>query len=188
MASLKEQAIHRRHCWKRNLRHMEDYGYAWRKISWRQHPWALETCWLVGLFKRSGLPRKSESLKTELLPAISPGRVCRDKRAVVDRLFRFVCCINIRETLEWTFFTFKTPTIFLMIKILEDLKYPLNVSEWHLQDLTKQPGELLKTEGRTPFIFIQKVTRSGISSRYPAQNVDMGLYCVILKLSARELD
>jgi nitroreductase len=87
---------------------MEDYGYCMERNILKATSMGLGTCWLGGTFKRSSFADKISISEDELLPVISPVGYAKNKRSVVDRMFRFVAASDKRKPWNELFYLHDT--------------------------------------------------------------------------------
>jgi nitroreductase len=169
-------------------RAMEDFGYSMEKNILKATSMGLGTCWLGGTFKRSGFAEKIHISEGELLPAISPVGYSKDKRSVVDRVFRFVAASDKRKPWNELFYLNDTD------HVLEDhnagrFKMTLECVRMAPSASNKQPWRIIKCKGRDIFHFYLERTPGygNIGKEIKLQNVDMGIAMCHFELSADEL-
>jgi nitroreductase len=169
-------------------RAMEDYGYSMEKNILKSTSMGLGTCWLGGTFKRSGFAEKICISEGEVLPAISPVGYSKDKRSVVDKVFRFVAASDKRKPWNELFYLHDTDAVLedhdagRFKTILECVRIAPSASN-------KQPWRIIKCKGRDTFHFYLKKTPGygNIGKEIKLQNVDMGIAMCHFELSADEL-
>ena len=160
-------------------RAMEDYGYCMERNILKATSMGLGTCLLGGTFKRSGFADKISIHEGELLPVISPVGYPRDKRSVVDRMFRMFASSDKRKPWHELFYLHGIDT-FLDKENSGRFDTPLECVRMAPSALNKQPWRVIKA--KMPFIFISKGHRdmrilSKISS---SRTLIWVLPCVIL--------
>ena len=137
---------------------MEDYGYCMERNILKATSMGLGTCWLGGTFKRSGFAVKITINEGELLPAISPVGYLRDKRSVVDRVFRYVAASDKRKPWNELFYLNDTDN-FLDDRNFGKFNVPLecvrlapsasNKQPWRIYSTPKESGHV-KPTGTVP--------------------------------------
>jgi hypothetical protein len=167
---------------------MEDYGYCMEKNILKATSMGLGTCWLGGAFKRIGFADKMGVTEGELLPAITPLGYSREKRSLIDGIFRFVVASDKRKPWNELFY-------------LHDTDHPLddqNSDRFHTplecvriapSASNKQPWRIIKDKDQETFHFYLKRTPGyeNITKDIKLQNVDMGIAMCHFELSAKEL-
>jgi hypothetical protein len=169
-------------------RAMEDYGYCMEKNILKATSMGLGTCLLGGTFKRSGFAGKINLGDSELLPVISPVGYPRDKRSVVDRMFRFVAASDKRKPRHELFYLHDIDTC-LDKDNSGSFDPPLECVRIAPSASNKQPWRIIKGKGQDAFHFYLKRTPGyeNIIKGIKLQNVDMGIAMCHFELSAREL-
>ena len=169
-------------------RSMEDYGYCMEKNILKSTSMGLGTCVLGGTFKRSGFADKISVNKGELLPVISPVGYPRDKRSVVDRMFRMFASSDKRKLWHELFYLHNIDT-FLDKENSGRFDTPLECVRIAPSASNKQPWRIIKGRDRNVFHFYLKRTPryENIVKDIRLQNVDMGIAMCHFDLSAREL-
>ena len=167
---------------------MEDYGYCMEKNILTATSMGLGTCWMGGTFKRSGFADKISIGENELLPVISPVGYSRDKRSVIDRMFRFVAASDKRKLWHELFYLHDTDNV-LDDQNTGGFKTPLECVRLAPSASNKQPWRIIKGKGQDAFHFYLKRTPGyeNIVKDIKLQNVDMGIAMCHFELSAREL-
>jgi nitroreductase len=169
-------------------RAMEDYGYCMERNILKATSMGLGTCWLGGTFKRSGFADKININEGELLPAISPVGYSRDKRSVVDKVFRFVAASDKRKSRHELFYLHDTDT-FLDKEKSGRFDTPLECVRIAPSASNKQPWRIIKGRDQNTFHLYLKRTPGyeNIIKDVSLQNVDMGIAMCHFDLSAKEL-
>ncbi len=169
-------------------RAMEDYGYCMERNILKATSMDLGTCWLGGTFKRSGFADKISINEGELLPVISPIGYSRDKRSVVDRMFRMFASSDKRKSWNELFYLHDTDN-FLDDQNSGRFNTPLECVRMAPSASNKQPWRIIKGKGQDAFHFYLKRTPGyeNIIKDIKLQNVDMGIAMCHFDLSAREL-
>ena len=167
---------------------MEDYGYCMEKTILKATSMGLGTCWLGGTFKRGGFAGKISINEGELLPAITPVGYPRDKRSVVDRVFRYVAASDKRKPWSELFYLHDTDNL------LDDqnsggFNTPLECVRMAPSASNKQPWRIIKGKGQDAFhLYLKRTQRYGnMGKDIELQNVDMGIAMCHFELSAKEL-
>lgn len=68
--------------------HLEDYGYLMECLVLKLTDLGYQTCWLGGSFRRSKFAGRMELTGDEVIPAVSPVGIAREKRSLIDRMVR----------------------------------------------------------------------------------------------------
>lgn len=146
------------------------------------------TCWLGGTFKRGGFAGKISINEGELLPAITPVGYPKDKRSVVDRMFRYVAASDKRKPWNELFYLHDTD------KFLDDhhsggFNTPLECVRLAPSASNKQPWRIIMGRGQdTVHFYLKKTPGYGnMGKDIELQNVDMGIAMCHFELSAKEL-
>lgn len=173
---------------ERQPRAMEDYGYCMERNILKATYMGLGTCWLGGTFKRSGFADKISISEDELLPVISPVGYAKDKRSVVDRIFRFVAASDKRKPWNELFYLHDADR-FLDDQNSGRFKTPLECVRMAPSASNKQPWRIIKGKCQDAFHFYLKRTPGygNIGKDIKLQNVDMGIVMCHFELSAKEL-
>ena len=169
-------------------RAMEDFGYCMEKNILKATSIGLGTCWLGGTFKRSGFAGKMKISEGELLPGISPVGYSRDKRSVVDRMFRFVAASDQRKPWHELFHLHDMDTLLDQEKS-GGFETPLECVRMAPSASNKQPWRVIQGRDQNTFHFYLKRTPGyeNIIKDIRLQNVDMGIAMCHFDLSAKEL-
>ena len=148
----------------------------------------LGTCLLGGTFKRSGFADKISICEGELLPVISPVGYSRDKRSVVDRMFRMFASSDKRKPWHELFYLHDIDTS-LDKENSGSFDTPLECVRIAPSASNKQPWRIIKGRDQNVFHFYLKRTRGyeKIIKSIRLQNVDMGIAMCHFELSAKEL-
>jgi Putative TM nitroreductase len=167
---------------------MEDYGYCMERNILKATSMGLGTCWLGGTFKRSGFADKISISDGELLPVISPVGYSRDKRSVVDRIFRMFASSDKRKPWNELFYLHDTDN-FLDDQNSGRFDTPLECVRIAPSASNKQPWRIIKGRDQNSFHFYLKRTPGyeNIVKDIKIQNVDMGIAMCHFDLSAKEL-
>jgi len=169
-------------------RAMEDYGYCMERNILKATSMGLGTCLLGGTFKRSGFADKISIHEGELLPVISPVGYPRDKRSVIDRMFRMFASSDKRKPWHELFYLHGIDT-FLDKENSGSFDTPLECVRIAPSASNKQPWRIIKGRDQNTFHFYLKRTRGyeNIIKNIRLQNVDMGIAMCHFELSAKEL-
>lgn len=169
-------------------RAMEDYGYCMERNILKATSMGLGTCLLGGTFKRSGFADKISIHEGELLPVISPVGYPRDKRSVVDRMFRMFASSDKRKPWHELFYLRDIDT-FLDKENSGSFDTPLECVRMAPSASNKQPWRIIKGRDQNVFHFYLKRTPGyeNIVKDIKLQNVDMGIAMCHFDLTAREL-
>jgi nitroreductase len=167
---------------------MEDYGYCMEKNILTATSMGLGTCWMGGTFKRSGFADKISISEGELLPVISPVGYSRDKRSVVDRMFRMFASSDKRKPWHELFYLHDIDTP-LDKKNSGSFNTPLECVRIAPSASNKQPWRVIKGKDQNTVHFYLKRTPGyeNIIKNIKLQNVDMGIAMCHFELSAKEL-
>jgi nitroreductase len=167
---------------------MEDYGYSMERNILKATSMGLGTCMLGGTFKRSGFADKISIEEGELLPVISPVGYSRDKRSVLDRMFRYIAASDKRKPWHELFYLHDTDN-FLDDQNSGRFDTPLECVRMAPSASNKQPWRIIKGKGDDAFHFYLKRTKGyeNIIKNIKLQNVDMGIAMCHFDLSAKEL-
>jgi len=167
---------------------MEDYGYCMERNVLKATSMGLGTCWLGGTFKRSGFAGKISINEGELLPAISPVGYLRDKRSVVDRVFRYVAASDKRKPWNELFYLNDTDN-FLDDRNFGRFNVPLECVRLAPSASNKQPWRIILGKGQdTVHLYLKRTPGYGkIGKDIELQNVDMGIAMCHFELSAKAL-
>jgi hypothetical protein len=143
---------------------------------------------LGGTFKRSGFADKISINEGELLPVISPIGYPREKRSVVDRMFRYVAASDKRKPWKELFYLHDTDN-FLDNQNSGKFNTPLECVRMAPSASNKQPWRIIKGKGQDAIHFYLKRTPGyeNIVKDIKLQNVDMGIAMCHFELSAIEL-
>jgi nitroreductase len=173
---------------EKQSRAMEDYGYCMETNILKATSMGLGTCLLGGTFKRSGFADKINIHEGELLPVISPVGYPRDKRSVVDRMFRMFASSDKRKPWHELFYLHGIDT-FLDEENSGSFDTPLECVRIAPSASNKQPWRIIKGRDQNAFHFYLKRTRGyeNIIKNIRLQNVDMGIAMCHFELSAKEL-
>jgi len=173
---------------QRQPRAMEDYGYCMERSILKATSMGLGTCLLGGTFKRSGFADKINIREGELLPVISPVGYPRDKRSIVDRIFRMFASSDKRKPWYELFYLYDIDT-FLDRENSGSFDIPLECVRIAPSASNKQPWRIIKGRDQNAFHFYLKRTPGyeNIIKNIRLQNVDMGIAMCHFELSAREL-
>ena len=173
---------------QRQPRAMEDYGYCMERNILKATSMGLGTCLLGGTFKRSGFAEKIDIHEGELLPVISPVGYPRDKRSIVDRMFRMFASSDKRKPWYELFYLYDIDT-FLDRENSGSFDIPLECVRIAPSASNKQPWRIIKDRDQNAFRFYLKRTPGyeNIIKNIRLQNVDMGIAMCHFELSAREL-
>ena len=173
---------------QRQPRAMEDYGYCMERNILKATSMGLGTCLLGGTFKRSGFADKINIREGELLPVISPVGYPRDKRSIVDRIFRMFASSDKRKPWYELFYLYDIDT-FLDRENSGSFDIPLECVRIAPSASNKQPWRIIKGRDQNAFHFYLKRTPGyeNIIKNIRLQNVDMGIAMCHFELSAREL-
>jgi len=174
---------------QRQPRAMEDYGYCMERSILKATSMGLGTCLLGGTFKRSGFADKINIREGELLPVISPVGYPRDKRSIVDRIFRMFASSDKRKPWYELFYLYDIDT-FLDRENSGSFDIPLECVRIAPSASNKQPWRIIKDRDQNAFHFYLKRTPGyeNIIKNIRLQDVDMGIAMCHFELSARELD
>ncbi len=169
-------------------RAMEDYGYCMERNILKATSMGLGTCLLGGTFKRGGFADKMNIHEGELLPVISPVGYPRDKRSVVERMFRMFASSDKRKPWHELFYLHDLDT-FLDKENSASFDTPLECVRIAPSASNKQPWRIIKDQDHNAFHFYLKRTPgyNRIIKNVSLQNVDMGIAMCHFELSAREL-
>lgn len=169
-------------------RAMEDYGYCMERNILMATSMGLGTCWLGGTFKRSGYANKIGISEGELMPAISPVGYAKEKRSVVDRIFRLVAASDKRKPWRDLFYLHDTDN-FLDDQNSGRFKTPLECVRMAPSASNKQPWRIIKDKCREAFhLYLKRTPGYGnIGKDIKLQNVDLGIAMCHFELSAKEL-
>lgn len=167
---------------------MEDYGYCMEKNILKATSMGLGTCWLGGTFKRSGFGDKISIGESELLPVISPVGYSRDKRSVVDKMFRMFASSDKRKPWHELFYFHDIDTPLDKEKS-GSFNTPLECVRIAPSASNKQPWRIIKGKDQNTFHFYLKRTPGyeSVIKNIKLQNVDMGIAMCHFELSAKEL-
>jgi hypothetical protein len=173
---------------EKNPRAMEDCGYCMEKNILQATSMGLGTCWLGGTFKRSGFADAMNMNESELLPVITPVGYSREKRSVIDRIFRFVATSDKRKPWNELFYLHDTDH-FLDDPNSAGYGTPLECVRLAPSASNKQPWRIIKDNGRDVYHFYLKRTPGyeNMIKDIKLQNVDMGIAMCHFELSAKEL-
>jgi nitroreductase len=167
---------------------MEDYGYCMELNILKATSMGLGTCWLGGTFKRSGFAEKISIREGELLPVISPVGYSRDKRSVVDKMFRFVASSDKRKPWNELFYLHGTDNV-LAGQSHSRFNTPLECVRLAPSASNKQPWRIIHGSGQDAIHFYLKRTPGyeNMVKDIKLQNVDMGIAMCHFELSAKEI-
>jgi nitroreductase len=173
---------------EKQTRAMEDYGYCMERIILKATSMGLGTCWLGGTFKRSGFADKIGINEGELLPAITPVGYPKDKRSVVDKVFRYVAASDKRKPWNELFYLHDTNN-FLDDRNCGGFNTPLECVRMAPSASNKQPWRIIMGKGQDTVHFYLKRTPGygNMGKDIELQNVDMGIAMCHFELSAKEL-
>ena len=173
---------------EKQSRAMEDYGYCMERNILKATSMGLGTCLLGGTFKRSGFADKINIHEGELLPVISPVGYPRDKRSVVDRMFRMFASSDKRKPWYELFYLYDIDTP-LDKNNSGSFDTPLECVRIAPSASNKQPWRIIKSGDQNAFHFYLKRTPGyeNIIKNIRLQNVDIGIAMCHFELSAKEL-
>ena len=172
----------------KQTRAMEDYGYCLERMILKATSLGLGTCWLGGTFKRSGFADKIGIKEGESLPAVTPVGYPRDRRSVVDRVFRYVASSDKRKPWNELFYLHDTGH-FLDDRNCGGFSTHLECVRLAPSASNKQPWRIIMGGGQGAFHFYLKRTPGygNMGKGIELKNVDMGIAMCHFELAAQEL-
>lgn len=167
---------------------MEDFGYAMEKNILYATESGLGTCWLGGTFQRTGFARHIELQEDELLPAITPIGYTKEKKSIMDRMFRYMASSDKRKPWGQLFFlnNLGKPLIGAQSGVFEQV---LECVRSGPSASNRQPWRIVKDEDSNQiYFFLQRTPGYGkLIDGISLQNIDMGIAMCHFELSAREM-
>lgn len=167
---------------------MEDFGYCLEKAVLKATSLGLGTCILGGTFRRSGFADRMNMQDDELLPAVTPLGYPRDRRSLVDRMFRAIASSDKRKSRGELFFHGDAGTALDNVSAGQFFM-PLECVRLAPSASNKQPWRVIKNKDDETFHFYLKRTPGyeKIVKDIRLQNIDMGIAMCHFDLSAAEL-
>jgi hypothetical protein len=164
---------------------LEDFGYRLEEIILRVTDLGLSTCWLGGLFTRSGFSKSMGAIKGETIPAISSIGVASEEKSITRIELK-------RSRLNWEelFFdkVFGNP---LNPENSGAYGNPLEMVRLAPSARNKQPWRIVKNSNTWHFYLqrtkgYREMVMSNLTGIPDLQRLDMGIAMVHFELSAAE--
>lgn len=172
----------------RSDRAMEDLGYCLEKIILDATNLGLGTCWMGGTFKRNCFARRINVTANEIVPAICPVGYILDKRAMSDKLVRFIAKSDRRKPWRELFFDGDINTPLDRDKAGK-YTIPLESVRSAPSASNRQPWRIIKEPEKDIYHFYLRRTKGygHIIREFKIQNIDMGIAMCHFELSALEI-
>jgi hypothetical protein len=170
-------------------RAMEDYGYCMEKNILMATSLGLGTCWLGGMFNRSGSATRIHKRDEEVVPAITPVGYLSDRKSIQDSAIRFIAKSNSRKAWEEIFFHGDTRNL-LTRSVAGAYELPLECVRIGPSASNKQPWRINKDRDKDVFHFYISRT-PGYAEKYPdvsLQDVDMGIAMCHFEVALQEMN
>jgi nitroreductase len=166
---------------------MEDFGYQFEKIILRATDLGLGTCWIGGVFNRSGFADKAGVREDEVLPAITPLGYATQKRSIADSITRWSAGSKNRRPWRQLFYhgSFETG---LPDGAAGQYQGPLEMLRLGPSASNRQPWRVVKEQGRDIFhLYLRRSKGYDMLIRaVDLQRIDMGIAMSHFELTARE--
>lgn len=168
----------------KSARGPEQLGFVFEQLVLFSCSMGLGTCWLGGTFKKSEFAKIMDLREDELLPIVSPVGYAREKRGVVDSLFRLGAGSNNRK--DWTelFFNGGFDTG-LGREEAGEYSIPLEMVRLGPSASNKQPWRLVKDNDVFHF-YVKRTKGYGDRLGFDIQRLDMGIAMCHFQLTAGE--
>jgi nitroreductase len=172
---------------ERAERDMETYGYLFETVILHATDMDLGTCWIGGIFNRSGFADKMGVAEHEIVPAVSPLGYATEKRSLADSVIRWSAGSKSRMPWPRLFSSkdFSTPlsddTAAGYTEVLEMVRLGPSASN-------RQPWRIVMDRDRSAFhLFLQRSKGyDKLITAVDLQRIDMGIAMCHFELTARE--
>jgi nitroreductase len=166
---------------------MESFGYLFETVILHATDLELGTCWIGGIFNRSGFAEKMDMGENEILPAVSPLGYATRNRSLTDSVIRWSAGSKSRKPWPKLFFSgdFSTPlsdaAAGRYAGVLEMVRLGPSASN-------RQPWRIVRDGERGAFhLFLRRSAGyDKIISAVDLQRIDMGIAMCHFELTARE--
>lgn len=166
---------------------MEDLGYCFEEVILAVTNLGLGTCWMGGTFRRASFARRIGVSEGEVVPVISPVGYARQKRSVVDGLFRRFAGSDERKPWEELFFDGVT-TVPLSKDAAGGYTTALECVRLGPSASNNQPWRILRREGNIFHFYLKRAPGyDKIMRSVDLQLVDMGIALCHFEVAAREI-
>jgi len=172
----------------RGERDMEGFGYAFESIILRATDLGLGTCWIGGVFNRSGFAGKAGAREEEAVPAVSPVGHSTPRRSLTDSVIRWSAGARARKSRDQLFFSDGFGTA-LSDAAAGPFLEPTEMVRLGPSASNRQPWRIVK-EKDTPLLHFYMRRSAGYGKLIRAvdlQRIDMGIAMCHFELTAREL-
>lgn len=167
-------------------RAIEDFGYLFEWAILVATDLGLGTCWLGGTFQRDAFGAALNLQEDEVIPAVSPVGYARQKRGIVDSVFRWAAGSKDRKPWNELFFQgdFTTPLrqqeAGPYAPLLEMVRLAPSASN-------RQPWRLVRDPDKERFhLFLQRTPGYQRLIAVDLQRIDMGIALCHFALTAQE--
>jgi len=173
---------------ERAKRDMESFGYLFETIILHATDMKLGTCWIGGIFNRSGFAEKMGIGDHEIVPAISPLGYATEKRSLADSVIRWSSGAKSRKPWSQLFFCGAFDTALSgasagrYAEVLEIVRLGPSASN-------RQPWRFVMDRDRGAFHLFLRRSKGydKLVSAVDLQRIDMGIAMCHFELTAREL-
>jgi hypothetical protein len=173
---------------ERAERDMEHFGYMFEQIILFATDLALGTCWVGGIFNRSGFAEKIGIREHEIVPAVSPVGHATGRRSLTDSVIRWSAGSKSRKPWGRLFFheTFNTQ---LADRAAGRYVTPLEMVRLGPSASNRQPWRILKEPGKNTFHFYLRRSKGydKLIRAVDLQRIDMGIAMCHFELTAAEM-
>lgn len=167
-----------------------DYGYCFEEALLELTALGLGTCWLGGTFSRGYVARRLSLPEGKVVPAISPVGFSGEKRALADRISRFVARSKKRKSHGKILYLYGGEGE-LKPASLEDLPVPLDeIAEavrYAPSASNKQPWRIIRQDDLYHFYCDYDKTYNRLFRHFRIQSLDMGIALCHFTKAAEEL-
>ncbi len=163
---------------------LEALGYELERLMLFLTSLNMGTCWMGGTFKRDDFKKAMDIGEGKLFPIVTPVGYPKEKKAIADKIVRFIAKGNQRKSFEKLFFkeTFDSPLDKPLLPIFGEALEMVRLAP---SASNKQPWRVLFLNG--DFHFYLKET-PGYSKAFPynIQKIDMGIAACHFELTCLE--